>query len=171
VSRVVIQLKSRSRGEGVDFVIKDHPKDKEWRQLRLSDHLLDKLKDHIAALSIGPDDLLFEMRQSRQSRRRTLPEQLPDPDILGFTEPNKKGRSHRHGTETAYGAGRCRCQHCRNAVTSYRAARPWQHRHHGEVSARAAERQRRRARRAGSDPRPTEAERGRRTRTQLPGGE
>ena len=35
----------------------------------------------------------------------------------------RAGRRYRHGTTTAYGLGRCRCEHCRHAVTSYRAKR------------------------------------------------
>jgi Phage integrase family len=51
------------------------------------------------------------------------PEQLPDPVTLGYTEPNAKGRTYRHGTATAYTAAKCRCQHCRNAMSAYRAKR------------------------------------------------
>jgi hypothetical protein len=56
-------------------------------------------------------------------RRRTLPEELPDPQTLGLTETNEKGRQYQHGTLTAYQAGKCRCRHCKNAVAAYRAAR------------------------------------------------
>jgi integrase len=48
---------------------------------------------------------------------------LPDPDTLGHTEPNQHGRCYRHGTLSGYGPGGCRCQHCRNAYATYRAAR------------------------------------------------
>jgi Phage integrase family len=51
------------------------------------------------------------------------PEELPDPATLGHTEPNAKGRSYPHGTMTAYTAAKCRCQHCRNAMSAYRAER------------------------------------------------
>jgi site-specific recombinase XerD len=40
-----------------------------------------------------------------------------------LTEPNAEGRRYRHGTMTAYQAGRCRCQHCRDALAAYRAGR------------------------------------------------
>jgi integrase len=46
-----------------------------------------------------------------------------DPQTLGWTEPGPAGRRYRHGTTTAYGLGRCRCEHCRHAVASYRAQR------------------------------------------------
>ncbi|HCT75225.1 MAG TPA: integrase [Micromonosporaceae bacterium] len=123
VSRVVVQLKAKDRPDGVGFVVKPYPKDKEWRQLKLAIHLVEKLKDHIATLGLGPDDLLFELRQPTQSRRRTLPEEQPDPATLGLTEPNELGRTYRHGTTSAYTAGRCRCQYCRDAMAFYRASR------------------------------------------------
>jgi len=31
--------------------------------------------------------------------------------------------TQRHGTPTAYGAGKCRCRHCKDAVAAYRATR------------------------------------------------
>ena len=40
-----------------------------------------------------------------------------------MTEPNDKGRRYRHGTLTAYNAGKCQCEHCRGAYASYRAMR------------------------------------------------
>jgi len=48
-----LQLKAKDRPGGVRFVVKDYPKDKEWRQLRLAEHLLLKLKDHIATLGLN----------------------------------------------------------------------------------------------------------------------
>ena len=46
-----------------------------------------------------------------------------DPETLGWTEPQPGRRRYRHGTTTAYGLGRCRCEHCRHAVALYRAER------------------------------------------------
>ncbi|NLT53183.1 MAG: tyrosine-type recombinase/integrase [Actinomycetales bacterium] len=123
VARAVVELKAKTRPDGVRFVVKDYPKDREWRQVKLARHILAKLDSHITGLALGPDDLLFEFRQSEQPHRRTLPDHLPAPATLGLTEPNEKGRQYPHGTPTAYGAGRCRCRHCKNAVAAYRAAR------------------------------------------------
>ena len=63
------------------------------------------------------------MQQSREARRRTVPDTLPDPDTLGMTEPNDKGRIYKHGTTSAYNAGRCRCRYCKDAFAAYRASR------------------------------------------------
>ena len=45
------------------------------------------------------------------------------PARLGLTEPNEAGRQYRHGTLSAYTAGKCRCAHCRRAFADYRARR------------------------------------------------
>lgn len=121
-TRAVLHLKAANH-EGPRFVVKDYPKDKQWRRLRLADHVVAKLTAHIREHDLGPDDLLFFMPDLGRPRRRVRPAVLPDPDTLGLTEPNEHGRRYRHGTPTAYGAGRCRCQYCRDSVAAYRAAR------------------------------------------------
>ena len=123
VSRVVVELKSRDRPNGVRFVVKQYPKDKEWRPIGLSPQILDKLRTHIRVHGLSPDDLLFAMPDQEQTAPQPQPLVLPDPATLGLTEPNDKGRRYRHGTTTAYAAGRCRCEHCRAALAAYRAAR------------------------------------------------
>jgi integrase len=123
VSRAVVMLTAKGRPDGKRFVVKDYPKDREWRRLRLARHLVDKIVAHVAVHGLGDDDLLFFMPDRSAARRYTRPEVLPDPETLGWTEPNAKGRTYRHGTMSAYGPGRCRCRHCKDAVSTYRAAR------------------------------------------------
>jgi integrase len=123
VSRVAVELKAKARPPGPRFIVKNYPKDKEWRTLMLAPHLVSSLQQHVTCLGLGPDDLLFAYNPPAGPMRRTLPEVLPDPATLGFTEPNDKGRRYRHGTPNAYGAGRCRCQHCKDALAAYRASR------------------------------------------------
>jgi integrase len=130
VARVVVHLKSKDRPDAVRFLVKEYPKDKEWRQVKLAEHLLDKLKAHIELCGIGPTDLLFEMPQPDGPARRKRPEELPDPDTLGWTDPNDRGKRYRHGTLTGYQAGRCRCRHCKDAVAAYRASRRSQGKDH-----------------------------------------
>jgi integrase len=122
VSRVVVELNPKFHPEGRRFLVKDYPKDKEWRELRIADHLVEKIRHTIASRKLGPGDLLFELSQRTEPRRR-VPVELPDPETLGWTEPNDKGRVYRHGTPTAYGAGRCRCRPCKDSVAAYRASR------------------------------------------------
>ena len=123
VSRTVVELNRKFHPEGRRFMVKDYPKDKEWRRLRLAPTQLEKLRAHIVRRELAPDDLLFQLDQPVTARRRTLPEELPDPTTLGRTAPNENGRSYWHGTMSAYAAGKCRCRPCRNAIAAYRAAR------------------------------------------------
>jgi integrase len=121
VSRAVIAVSRKHHPAGRRFWVKDYPKDKEYRQLRMSDQIVRKLSEHIAAHDLRADDLFFA--RGGDFRLRTRPTALPDPETLGWTEPNRAGRQYRHGTTTAYGLGRCRCEYCRHAVALYRAER------------------------------------------------
>lgn len=123
VARVVIHLKAADRPVNERFVVKHYPKDKEWRQLKLADHLVLKLNKFIESRDLDPGDLLFELPQKTGASRRRRPAVLPDPGTLGLTEPNDKGRQYRHGTLTAYTMGKCRCRHCKDAIAAYRADR------------------------------------------------
>jgi hypothetical protein len=93
--------------------------DKEYRRLKLSPQIAAKLKAHIQARDLGPDALLFVRRVAPPAPLRVVAES----DAAGFTEPNEAGRQYRHGTLTAYNAGRCHCTRCRRAYADYRAAR------------------------------------------------
>jgi integrase len=123
VSRVVVELRSKDRPDGVRFVVKHYPKDREWRRLKLAPHIVEKIQRHIYDRGLQPDDLLFALPTPTGPTSRGRPASLPDPETLGLTEPNAKGRQYRHGTLTAYQAAPCRCQHCRDAVAAYRAVR------------------------------------------------
>jgi integrase len=121
VSRVAGELAGRFTPDGQRFFVKQYPKDSEWRAVTLSAHIFGQLTEHAAALA--PDDLLFTAPQPTGPARYHRPETLPDPNTLGYTEPNEKGRRYQHGTLSGYGAGRCRCRHCKDACAAYRARR------------------------------------------------
>lgn len=123
VARVVVKLNSKFHPEGKRYFVKDYPKDKEWRQLKLPIHLVAKLAAFARERGLKAGDLLFRYEPPGEASRRVVPEELPDPEELGWTAPNEKGRTYRHGTTTAYAAGRCRCRHCRDAIAVYRAER------------------------------------------------
>ena len=120
VSRVVVELTPRFHPDGGRFIVKDYPKDREHRCLRLSVQMVSKIKAFIEVHGIGHDDLLFAMPQLPQQPSLRA---LAEPSTLGLTEPNDAGRRYRHGTLSAYSAGRCRCEHCRGAYAGYRAHR------------------------------------------------
>ncbi len=119
VSRKVIELNREFHPDGKRFLVKHYPKDKEYRRLKLSQQIVVKIKAHITAENLGPDDLLFARRTAPPVELRAVPEA----GTLGLTAPNEAGRRYRHGTLSAYNAGRCRCEHCRGAFADYRAKR------------------------------------------------
>lgn len=120
VSRAVVQVDPKFHPDGERFLVKC-PKDGEYRCLKLSKQLTDKIAAHIKESGLGPDDLIFPMpaQDSPAARLRAV----PDPAALGFTKPNAAGRQYRHGTMSAYNAGRCRCSYCKDAAAIYRAGR------------------------------------------------
>ena len=120
VSRAVVEVPPDEHPSGGRFLVKDYPKDKEYRRFRLSAQITAKIMAHIEARGLGPDDLLFSYRVPDRPAARHRPAATQSP---GMTDPNEKGRRYRHGTLTAYNAAKCRCEHCRDAYASYRAAR------------------------------------------------
>jgi integrase len=119
VSRKVIQVNRKFHPDGKRFIVVDYPKDKEYRRLKLSAQVVAKIKSHVAAHGLGSDDLMFARRIPAPAPVRMA----TDPGALGFTEPNVHGGQYRHGTLSAYNAGKCRCTHCRRAFADYRAER------------------------------------------------
>jgi integrase len=120
VSRKVIEVDPKFGPNGKRFAVMPYPKDKEYRRLKLSAQLVQKIEAHIVAAKQESGDLLFTSRAQPGPRRPLV---LPDPDTLGLTVPNAQGRRYRHATLSAYTAGKCRCEHCRGAFALYRAKR------------------------------------------------
>lgn len=121
VSRAVVELNPDEHPDGGRFLVKDYPKDKEYRRFKLSGQIVGKIKAHIAAKGLGPDDLLFAYPPATEPKSRRADRGAAPPP--GMTEPNENGRRYRHGTLTAYNMGKCRCAHCRGAYAVYRAER------------------------------------------------
>jgi integrase len=120
VSRAVIEVNPKFHPDGARFQVKVYPKDKEYRRLKLSAHVIRKIRAHVAGHGLGRDDLLFSIPTGRTRATATTP--ASPPGGLGLTEPNDKGRQYRHGTLSGY-AGKCRCPHCKAAYAAYRARR------------------------------------------------
>jgi integrase len=120
ISRAVVEITPDEHPAGGRFLVKDYPKDKEYRRFKLSAQITAKLVVHIQARGLGPDDLLFSYHLPDRPAGR------PGSAVAqshGMTDPNENGRRYRHGTLTAYNAAKCRCEHCRGAYATYRAAR------------------------------------------------
>ncbi|MFC0860957.1 tyrosine-type recombinase/integrase [Sphaerimonospora cavernae] len=121
VSRAVVEVNPKFHPQGERFLVKPYPKDKEFRRFKLTAQIVMKLQAHAKAEKLGRNDLFFRWHHDPTPRKRVRV--VPDPDKLGYTEPNAAGRSYKHGTCTAYTNGRCRCEHCRAAYAIYRAER------------------------------------------------
>jgi len=121
ISRAVVQVDPKFHPDGKRFFVKEYPKDKEWRRVKVSVQLAEKIEAHIKAEAIDDGDLLFAHRLEKQPE--PILRAVPNPDALGRTEPNAAGRRYKHGTLNGYNAGKCRCRHCKDAVAIYRAAR------------------------------------------------
>ncbi|TDC58540.1 site-specific integrase [Actinomadura sp. KC345] len=119
VSRVVIELSPKHHPEGGRFLVKDYPKDREHRTVRISAQLARRLGAYIQTEQLADDALLFFLRQEELPRPHRL-RVLCDPQTLGYIEPDRR---YRHGTLSGYSAGKCRCQHCKDAYADYRARR------------------------------------------------
>jgi site-specific recombinase XerD len=121
VSRVAVEVNPKFHPDGKRFLVKDYPKGKKHRRLKLSRQIVAKLTAHARHNSLGPDDLFFMMVPEAQAMPRLRV--IPNPAQLGLTEPNDLGRRYTHGTLSGYNAGHCRCAHCKGAFAAYRAAR------------------------------------------------
>jgi integrase len=121
VGRAVVQVDPKFHPSGERFLVKDYPKDREYRCLKLSKQLTGKVETHVEVSRLGPKDLIFAMppQDSPAARLRAVPNTV----ALGFTRPNAAGRQYRHGTMSGYNAGKCRCRFCKDAAAVYRAQR------------------------------------------------
>jgi len=88
VSRAVVELSQEDHPQGGRFLVKDYPKDKEYRRFKLSAQITAKLEAHVATHGLGSNDLIFSYRPpekpiTRQPDRATAPSP-------GMTEPNER---------------------------------------------------------------------------------
>ena len=123
VSRVAVELVARFHPTGGRFLVKDYPKDREHRRIKLAQRIADQVQAHITKHELGPDDLLFTPTLLLTPEEPSHLQLVAGPVDLGLTEPNAAGRQYRHGTLTGYNPGGCKCEHCRGAYATYRAER------------------------------------------------
>jgi integrase len=117
VSRAVVELSRKNHPEGKRFLVKEYPKNKKHRRFKLSPQIVAKLKAHVSAYDLGPEDLFFARRSTGDAKPCLQPVEEPPT----FIAPN--GRTYTHGTITAYNLGKCKCDRCRGAYAEYRAKR------------------------------------------------
>ena len=123
VSRVAVELVAKFHATGGRFLIKDYPKDREHRRIKLAAHIAKQLQTHIAEHGLTPNDLLFTPTLLAPPADPSRLQLVAEPVDLGLTAPNAAGRQYRHGTLTGYNPGSCKCEHCRGAYATYRAQR------------------------------------------------
>lgn len=121
VSRVQVEVNPKFHPGGGEFLVRDYPKGKGHRRLKLSTQIVAKLTAHAQRHCLRSDDLYFTVARVGQATPRL--KVIPSPAQLGLTEPNDAGRRYLHGTLTAYTAGKCRCGYCKEAFAIYRAKR------------------------------------------------
>ena len=90
VCRAAVQLNPKIHPEGTRFYVKQHPKDRKHRTLKIPEHLVKRIEQYVDEHGIGPNDLLFHYTP-RPCRVGLPPADLPDPETLGRTEPNVFG--------------------------------------------------------------------------------
>src|SRR6266700_1465053 len=70
VSRAVVELTRDEHPDAGRFLVKDYPKDKEYRRFKLSQQIVTKIEAHVTARRLGEDDLLFTYQAPQQARTR-----------------------------------------------------------------------------------------------------
>jgi hypothetical protein len=103
--------------------VKDYPKDRAHRRIKLAPHISDQLQARITEHRLGPDDLLLTPTLLLAPVDPSYLQLVTDAVDLGLTEPNAAGRRYRHGSLTGYHSGGCKCAHCRGACATYRIER------------------------------------------------
>jgi hypothetical protein len=81
------------------FLVKDYPKDGEYRRLRLTGQVVAKLQAYVRERELADGDLVVAMRGHAPALKM-----LANPDRLGRTEAKAAGRTYRHGALSAYTA-------------------------------------------------------------------
>jgi integrase len=121
ISRSVNEVQPRFHPTGGRFVVKAYPKGRRSRRFKLNHRIVADLVAHAGRFALDADDLLFTLEQLQSPAAPTV--KLTVVEELGSTPSDARGRSYRHGTLSAYTAGKCRCVHCRSAFAQYRADR------------------------------------------------
>lgn len=121
VSRAVVQVDPKYHPDGKRFLVKEYPKDGEYRRFKLGAEITAKIKAHIAAKRVGPEDLLFEMR--RTAGLALVVPAAEETAEKGNEADYVEGTKCEHGSISGYSGGKCRCPRCKRAYADYRADR------------------------------------------------
>jgi integrase len=121
LARGVVKLVAKHQPDGQPFRVKDYPKDKEYRLIKVDAAFATKMAAHIDHHRLADDDLLFWFEAlPTEPKWASL---HGEPGTWGYTGPGANGRRYAHGTTTAYNQAKCRCQYCKAAMAAYRSRR------------------------------------------------
>lgn len=98
ISRVAVELVARFHPTGDRFLIKDYPKDREHRRIKLAVHIAKQLQAHIAEHHLSDRDLLFTPTVPLPQAEPSHVQMVKQNADVGVTPPNAAGRQYRHGT-------------------------------------------------------------------------
>ena len=90
VSRVAVELVAKFHPTGGRFLIKDYPKDREHRRVKLAAPIADQLQAHITEHQLGRDDLLFTPTLLLPPAEPSHLQVVTGPVDLGLTEPERR---------------------------------------------------------------------------------
>jgi hypothetical protein len=137
VSRKAIEVNRRFQPEGTRFTVKEYPKDKEYRRLKLSPQLARKIEAHIKSEGLEPSDLLFARRAAAPPVNRIWPvsdpgwhvQHVDDGEDLAAVDGAPRGTALRQLWQctpvTPSAGGRCRrgdrCRGRRREASSMRS--------------------------------------------------
>lgn len=121
VARAVVMRNRKFHPEGKRFLVKDYPKERKYRRIKVDAPVGARIAAHIRRHGLGNDDFLFWYVNAEPPPLSPLAG--IDIAALGFTERTESGRTYPHGTTNGYTAGECRCRYCRAAMADYRRER------------------------------------------------
>lgn len=137
VSKSTVEVTADFHPERYRFLTRQYTKNGEHRRMKIDADVAEMVREHIAANSIGPGQLIFPVRlfaaRTVASRRERISEE--EMQALGYTDPLPNGKQYQHGTLGGYVTAKCRCPGCmqwsadygrsRKRRTTGRAERQW----------------------------------------------
>ena len=96
----MVEVNAKFPPAGGRFLVKEYPKDGEYRWLKLTSQIAGNLRPYAHERGLSGDGLVFAMPE-----RGPVLKMLPNPDRLGRTVPSAAGRIYGHGTLSAIRPG------------------------------------------------------------------
>ena len=111
--------------DGYRFLTRQYTKNGEHRRMKIDADVADMVREHIAANSIGPGQLIFPVRLFAARAVAARRERMSDEEVeaLGYTDPLPTGKRYQHGTLGAYVTAKCRCPGCMQWSADYGRSR------------------------------------------------